>query len=108
MFAVFGNGKLSFPLHYTTFPLKTQLKPIRFPLIFTYFFYENLEFSLYSCYNKSIHFIYGDFTVMKQNKSTKATEQKKPDEDKKTPASQTSGIADDFIQKLLENYFQKR
>ena len=35
-------------------------------------------------------------------------EQKKPDEDKKTPASQTSGIADDFIQKLLENYFQKR
>ncbi len=28
--------------------------------------------------------------------------------EEKTPASQTSGIADDFIQKLLENYFQKR
>ncbi|MBQ9117743.1 MAG: hypothetical protein IJY11_00880 [Clostridia bacterium] len=35
-------------------------------------------------------------------------EEKKQEEDKKTPASQTSGIADEFIQQCLENYFKKR
>ncbi len=31
-----------------------------------------------------------------------------PSQETKTPASSTSGIADDFIQKCLENYFKKR
>ena len=32
----------------------------------------------------------------------------KCEDNKKSPAAQTSGIADDFIQKCLENYFKKR
>ncbi|MBR2375987.1 MAG: hypothetical protein IKA88_06835 [Clostridia bacterium] len=34
--------------------------------------------------------------------------QPKSDEDKKTPQSPTSGIADEFIENILENYLKKR
>lgn len=50
----------------------------------------------------------GNPTPQKPTPDTDNTSQKQPDTDKKTPASQTSGIADDFIQNLLEKYFQKR
>ena len=35
-------------------------------------------------------------------------EEPKEEEKKQSPATKTSGIADDFIQQCLENYFKKR
>ena len=43
-----------------------------------------------------------------ESKKEAPTEEKKQEDTKKSPAAQTSGIADDFIQQCLENYFKKR
>ena len=50
----------------------------------------------------------GNHPPQKPAPSPSSTPPKQPEADKKTPASQTNGIADDFIQNLLEKYFQKR
>jgi len=42
-----------------------------------------------------------------QEKTPPKPDDKKEDGTKKSPASQTSGIADEFIQQCLENYFKK-
>ncbi|MBQ8428371.1 MAG: hypothetical protein IJX18_03865 [Clostridia bacterium] len=50
-------------------------------------------------------------SIFAQNKEAPTPPQKeepKEEEKKQSPASKTSGIADDFIQQCLDNYFKKR
>ncbi len=46
-------------------------------------------------------------TDKKENEKANAPNQKTENDDKKTPQSPTAGIADDFIEKILQGYLQK-